>query len=274
MRRIILVLITILIISKLTGVEMKGQIVTAETEGIKIHSYIGYSGDVSNIIETVDALILLDEQPTLSAGKELREYINGLNKPLTDVIIPSHGIGINDFGVEVLGTKPMLQFIESGAASGFIEAFTQRFGEDMNTNLLTLKPTLVEGENKIGNLKVRVKTHVKDYPPCSDLYFLDGKVVFTHLAANHTHLLMSNPEEVNELTKFWESIQDAEYVMSSHFGVIGKDGIVYTLEYVKKAAEVYNSAESKEMFMQKMGEAYPDAGLDFFLGMTADNFYK
>ena len=255
--------------------QMKGKVVTANTPQFKIHSYIGYSGDVSNIIELDKELILIDGQPTFSATKELESVIKDLNKPVKSMIVASHGIGINNFDkLLIAGSAEMEKFIASGSAQVFIDAFSQRFGEDMIKEILEMKPVLKEGKNTLSGLDVKVKTHADDFPPCSDLYFDDGKVIFTHLAANNTHLLMSNPAKLPELVEFWEKAQDADYVMSSHLQVIEKPGIEFTLKYVEKAQEVYKEAQSKEEFMAKMTKAFPSAGMDFFLAMTADNFYK
>lgn len=254
---------------------MKDQVVTANTPEFKIHSYIGYSGDVSNIIELDKELILIDGQPTFSATKELESVIKGLNKPLKLMIIASHGIGINNFeGVEIIGSAEMDKFISGGSAQVFIDAFSKRYGEDMIKKTLEIKPALKEGKNTLYGLDIDVKTHADGFPPCSDLYFSDGKVIFTHLAANNTHLLMSNPAKLDELVKFWEKAQNADYAMSSHLQVIEKSGIEFTLEYVEKAQQAFKDAQSKEEFMTKMKKAFPNAGMDFFLGMTADNFYK
>lgn len=255
--------------------QMKGHVVTVTAEDFKIHSYIGYSGDVSNIIELDKELILLDGQPTFSATKELDSVIKDLNKPLKIMIITSHGIGINNFkGVEIIASAAMDKFIDSGSAQVFIDAFSKRFGEDMIKEVLAMKPLLKEGKNTLSNLTVEVMTHADDFPPCSDLYINGRRVIFTHLAANNTHLLMSNPAKFSELIRFWKDAQDANYVMSSHLQVIDKSGIEFTLRYVNTTKKIFNEVQTQEAFIEEMQKAFPDAGMDFFLKMTANNFYQ
>ncbi len=255
------------------GENMKGTIVTKEAREFKIHSYLGYSGDVTNILELDNEIIVLDPQPTYSASKEVEDYVKSLNKEVKLIVISSHGIGINNFeNARVVASQEMVDFMNSDAVNGFIEAFTQRFGDDMIQELVKIDG--VYSDDKLLTLNVKIDTHSNDYPPCSDIRFENSNVVFTHLSANQTHMLLSNPSNLSELIAFWKSIQDQDFVISSHLPVIEKNGIAYSLKYVETAKEVFNSVKTKDDFMATMQERYPNAGLEFFLAMTADNFYK
>jgi hypothetical protein len=283
MRKIVIIFVMLLILAACSkninnenrGNKMKGRVLTKETKEFMIHSYIGYSGDVSNVLEFDEEIIILDPQPTYSATKELKDYVLGLSKAVKLIVISSHGIGDNTLlfpEAKVVASREMQEFMNGPAVNGFIEAFTQRFGDDMIKDVIDIDSFYTD--NRLLDNQVDIVTHPNDYPPCSDIYFSNDSVIFTHLAAENTHLLMSNPQDLDDLVKFWHDAQEADVVMSSHLQAIGKEGIAFTLKYVISAKEVFESVKTKEEYMSQMKEKYPNAGLDFFNAMTADNFFK
>ncbi len=263
-------------VNKITETEeYTGAIYVNEVNGATIHTYVSYTGDASNLIETNDALILLDAQSTHSSSVELTNYIGTLNKPLKQVLVPSHGLGLAYYeGTPASASEQMNSFMESGGAEVFVDIFKGVFGEDLDDRIVLINSTLKEGENTIEGVKFTMNTHENDFPPVSDLEFTQYNVLFTHLTADDTHMLVNSRDQINELKDYWTNAQSKNYelILSSHLMPVDARAIEFQLQYLDVLENASQSA-SQEEFMEAMQTAYPDAGMQQFLGMTANNFY-
>ncbi len=252
-----------------------GTIYTNEVNGATIHSYVGYTADVSNLIEIDEGLILMDPQPTYSASEELNNYMETLDKPLVHVLVPSHGLGLASYeGIPVSASRQMGSFMESGGAEVFIDIFKGAFGDDLDERLSSIDNYLEEGSNTVDGVSFIMTTHENDFPPVSDLEFTDYNVLLTHLSANETHMLVNNREQISDLKDYWTQARASNYelILSAHLKPVDARAIDFQLTYLD-VLENASQNENKEEFMQTMQTAYPDAGMPQFLAMTANNFY-
>ena len=253
-----------------------GKIYVNEIDGITVHTYVGYTGDASNIIETEESLVLLDPQRTHSASAELKKYIDTLDKPLKQVLVPSHGLGLAYFeGTHTGAAEQMISFMENGGAQVFVDIFRGVFGEELDDRLVRINSTLKEGENFIEGVRFIMTTHEENFPPVSDLEFTEYNLLFTHLAAYDSHMLVGSRDQIPELKAYWADVQARNYglILSSHLMPVDARAAGFQLEYLDALEEAAKN-ETKEGFMESMQKVYPDAGMPQFLGKTADNFYK
>lgn len=253
-----------------------GKIYVNEINGITVHTYVGYTGDASNIIETEESLVLLDSQRTHSASAELKKYIDALDKPLKQVLVPSHGLGLAYFeGTHIGAAEQMISFMKNGGAQVFIDIFKGVFGEELDDRLVRINSTLKEGENFIEGVRFIMTTHEEYFPPVSDLEFTEYNLLFTHLAAYDSHMLVGSRDQIPDLKAYWADVQARNYglILSSHLMPVDDRAAGFQLEYLDALEEAAKN-ETKEGFMESMQKAYPDAGMPQFLGKTADNFYK
>jgi hypothetical protein len=262
--------------NQMTGTEeYTGHIYVNDVNGATFHTYVSYTGDASSLIETDDTLILIDAQSTHSSSAELNNYIETLNKPLKQVLVPSHGLGLAYYeGTPVAASEQMNSFMESEGPQVFIGIFKGIFEDDLDDRIVPIDPSLEEGENTIEGVRFTMTTHENDFPPVSDLEFTEYNVLFTHLTAYDSHMLVSSKDQIDELKNYWTNARSKNYelILSSHLMPVDAKAIEFQLEYLDVLENASQSA-SQEEFMEAMQTAYPDAGMPQFLGMTAENFY-
>ncbi len=254
----------------------KATVKTYDVNGGKIHAFIPYSGDVSNIIELKDKVILVDLQLTKSATKELDTYIKSLKKPLKSIIIPTHPIGDETFkGVPNYQSKELDASVKEKKIDFYIDYFGKMFGEDMVRSTVTATNILKEGESTIDGLKVISTTNGKAFPAESDLVFPELNVYFAHLAADNTHFIIPSKESIPALITKWEGIKAKKYslVLSSHLHAVDNKGVEFLINYLKTADKIVKSNATKDGYKEQMKKAYPTAGIEHFLNMSADNIY-
>ncbi|MBC7870310.1 MAG: MBL fold metallo-hydrolase [Chitinophagaceae bacterium] len=107
------------------AVDMVGRVFQFARGGVKIHTYVAPDASVgvtSHIIETDNALIVIDTQFLQTFAKEFKAYADSLGKPIDRVILshahPDHFLGANQFAESPFVTT---QAIAAGLA-GYIEA--------------------------------------------------------------------------------------------------------------------------------------------------------
>lgn len=255
--------------------EYTGNIYVNKVNNATIHSYVSYSGDVSNIIETEDSLILIDAQPTHSASEELLRYMDTLDKPVKQVLIPSHSLGLDYYeGTSVASSEQISSFNENGGAQVFVDIFKGAFGDDIDEKIVPINSTIKDGENTLEGVKFIMTTHEEEFPPTSDLEFTDYNVLFTHLAAYNSHMLVGSPEKIDEQEDYWTEVKAKDYdlIISSHLMPVDIKAADFQLQYLETLREAAKN-ENKEDFIMDMQAAYPDAQNQQFMGMTADYFY-
>lgn len=255
----------------------KPTLTTIDANGAKVHSFTAYSGDVSNIIELKNSLILVDLQPTKSSTKELEKYIKGLKKPLKAIIVASHSIGKNPFkNVPIYESKNMDTFSKGKGVEFFVGIFSKFFGNDMIKTAKTADRFLKDGANTINNQKIDVTTDIHGFPPTSDLAFEKLGIYYTHLSAKNTHFLIPNAKLIDPLIKKFENIKAKKYkvIISAHLQAIGQSGVDFTLKYLETVKNTLKTAKTKEAFAIAMKKAYPDAKAEKFLIMSAKNLYS
>ena len=255
--------------------EYTGKIYVNKVNNATIHSYVGYSGDVSNIIETENSLILIDAQPTHSASEELLRYMDTLDKPVKHVLVPSHSLGLDYYeGTSVASSEQISSFNENGGAQVFVDIFKGAFGDDMDERIVPINSTIKDGENTVEGVNFIMTTHEEEFPPTSDLEFTDYNVLFTHLAAHNSHMLVGSPEKIDELEDYWTEVKTKDYdlIISSHLMPVDTKAADFQLQYLVTLREASKN-ENKEKFIADMQAAYPDAQNQHFLSMTANNFY-
>jgi len=253
-----------------------GKIYVYEINNVKIHTYVGYTGDASSIIETDESLILLDAQPVHSSSAELKKYLTTLNKPLKQVLIPSHPLGLAYYeGTPVNASEQIISFVDNGGAQIFVDIFTGAFGADMDNRIVRINSSINEGENTIDGVKFIMDSHKEEFPPVSDLEFTEYNILFTHLAAYDAHMLVSNRGQIDELRDYWTNVQTKNYklILSSHLAPVDSNATDFQLKYLEVLEEAAKN-ETKEGFIETMQKQYPNATRQQFLFMTADNFYK
>lgn len=250
---------------------------TLQAKGATVHALQNYTGDVSDVIELNDSLILIDLQPTKSGEKALVEFVEGLDKPLKAIIVSSHGIGTNAFGdVPVYETKLMSGFNSGEGIQKFIGIFSNIFGEDAYRVAVSGSETLVEGENTIDKTTINVTTNTKGFPPTSDIAFPEQSIYYTHLAADNTHFLIGNAGAIDGLIAKFEAVKAKDYqvIISAHGKAMGQSGVDFSIGYLKAAKNALKTAKTPEAYITAMKTAYPDAGAEKFLKMSAGNLFK
>ncbi|NLK66939.1 MAG: hypothetical protein GX282_05640 [Campylobacteraceae bacterium] len=245
--------------------------------GLKVHSFTGASGSVSNILEFDEFLILVDPQETVKSERALNRFIETLNKPLEAVILATHPISSGVYeGVPTYGTRAMDEFVASGKVQFFIDLFGEIFKEDMIRESMRVTNFLEDGKNVINGVSFIIHSNDNAFPPEIDFEIEGQSIYFTHIAADNSHYFISSRDAIKEQIKKWENVKKKGHgtILSSHMTAVSSSGVEFVIEYLKTAQNLLNKNLGKEAFISEMKRAYPAAKQTQFLEMSANNLYK
>ena len=257
-----------------TSVRNSGMTVTVQPAGdVTVHTLTAPEQVFANsthIIETTNALVLIDTQFLLPNAADFRAYADSLGKSIDRVFIthehPDHFLGSEAFAdVPVYALAGVSEAI---AANGDAEIEEKQgdFGADAIASTFVIPETVEAGSIEIDGttfdlaevvdaeaeiqLVIRVPEH--------------GVIAVGDLIYSGVHLILAGP--VDTWTTAIEGLQadSADYpvVLAGHG--VPSDPSVYdaNIDWLATAGELIGSVDNATDFKQGLVEAFPDLGMD------------
>ena len=266
--------------SALAEMRENGAEVTVQDLGeITVHSYSAPQemfADTTYIIESENALVLIDGQMFVPFASDYRAYADSLGKPIDRVIL-THGHPDHYLGLFAFADLP----IHAPAAT--IAEITET-GEETRAARAEMMGDVIPDRVTIPGVAIEPGTQVID-GVTYDFSLLNGgehdPMLITRLpdhgvisvgdvAMNEMHLFLAgNPDTWAEALRALAAEDGYDVVLPGH-GLPGGPSMYATnISYLETASELMGQTEDADTFRAGMVEAFPDLGmvaaLDFFL---------
>ncbi len=221
----------------------------------------------THIIETENHLIVVDTQMLLPYAKEVKAFIDRLNKPIAKVIIshshPDHWFGTSVFeGEKIYAIKEVISELdEIGAES--IERNRQALGDLVPTQEEAVLPNLIldEGDFEVDGVTIRVaKVADTESSFITTLELVEQGVIITQdIVYNGIHLFVAQQELEN-----WKEVlanlngRDWNLILPGHGLPTNKDGFIHMTDYLNSAQETLGKVETFSQYKKAMMTSFPD----------------
>jgi glyoxylase-like metal-dependent hydrolase (beta-lactamase superfamily II) len=238
--------------------------------GVRLHSYMA-GGDSffvnSHIIETPNALVLVDAQFALPYAQNFRAYAESLGKPIERIIV-SHAHPDHYLGLEVFADAP--QYALPGVIEG-IAAFgpaTLANVQGMMGNLVPAELTIPTEALDTGSLMIDGVTleleNVLNGEAAEQLVIRlpeQQTIIVQDLAYNNLHLYLGN----NTMASWQETLTSLGSLEGYRRVLVGHgeptDPAIFTANarYLRDALTIQETAADAEAFRSELLTRYPDA---------------
>lgn len=283
MRKVCVVLLTVFCLmatnNAFAAESCTGKIEKFDMHGLTVHTYNSVEGmvDGSAVFETEKTLVLLEPQPMPESAKELKRYIEGLNKPLTAIIVSYHGAGLALYeGVPVYASKAAVEFARNGGEAGLFEHFAKTV-PGFDPAVIVPGHVLEGATANVGGIDFALDYHDAPAPaPGMTVAVPSAKVVYLHMLGGDTHSILGGKEHIDAFIAELRKIKGEGYelILTSHHVPEKSDALDKKIAYLEKTKEILNGAKTKDDFIAAMKQAFPDYQGEAYLNMSADALYK
>lgn len=247
-------------------------------EGMTLHVYTTYDGaaDVSYVFEKGDGLVLFELPSMHHLSRELKAYVEGLNKPVKAILAGYHVGGASYYpGVPVYAGKESLKFIDSGGEMAYRKMLAGLFeGFDLEV----VRPThVVDADSmEIGGITFRFVSPTTSPIPGMDVVIPEINAYYMHVLYDDSHPVLLSLEHIDRVTAELKAQKAGGYAfyLSSHNGIEGPDAIDRKIAYLEKTRRIREASATPEVFREKMNAAFPGHKKARFLARTTENLYK
>jgi glyoxylase-like metal-dependent hydrolase (beta-lactamase superfamily II) len=256
-----------------------------QNKDVKVHTYMSPSAmfaNTSHVIELKNELIIIDGQFFAPYALELKEFTEGLGKPVTRFYLshdhPDHYIGFGDAfpNVPVYALAETKAAIEQ-AGQGVLEQRQAQFGPMIASKLN--KPSVVQqpGEETIGNVKFIFEKSVNNESAVSLVIKLPelGVYIAQDIVYNKVHLFIEGD------TKGWETalhqiMKEKTYqtILSGHGKEGGIELLKENLNYLAFVNETILKTKDKQEFKAAILKKYPEYGGEQLVDIYLDYYLK
>lgn len=225
------------------------------------------------ILETPQNLVALEAPPFYSDMDTWKKYVNGLNKPLTDILFSAH-IASNDWygKAKTHATETTAKAMRSGGLKALVEYLGKTFGKDFATTIPAIDSILVEGKNSPGNIPIVVTQFGDSY----NVAIPKANAFYTHLLGADSHSLFSDKRNIDDYLAILEDIKSKGYslILSGHHAPETPNDVQKKIAYVREAKTILEQSKDKQDFIERMKKEFPTLGGENYLEMTANNLFK
>ncbi len=249
----------------------------------KIHTFHSISN--SHIIETPNKLILIDAQINFILAKQVKSYIEGLNKPLDRVILshahPDHWFGAEIFkGVKITTTKNIVKDINKDG-KGYINRLKKMMPGIIPTQIIKSQSDVVLGAQSWDGLDVIVEEYQEQEAHNSIVVKIPeyGVLIGQDLFYKDTHLVASsqsgNSNWINILESFDKNeAKNYQTILVGHGKNSGTEVFSEDIEYLNKLDTLIQSNLTQEKAKKALLEIYPKHEQKFFVDITVSRLFK
>jgi hypothetical protein len=263
--------------SALAQNQTPGTFETLKFDGLTLHVFTTTEGpgDISYIFETKETLVLFELPSIHHLSRQLKEYVNGLNKPIAAILVGYHVGGASYYSdIPIYASKYSVDFIDSGEemkVRQFIASNTPDF------DLEVIKPDNIVTSDKltIAGIEFKFITPTTSPIPGMNVVIPSINAYYQHVLGAGTHPLLLSMGHIDKVIAELETQQKGNYslFLDSHNGVEKPEAVAQKIAYLQKLKEIRQSSASETEFIEAVKTAFPDYKTGMLSGM-ARNLYK
>ncbi len=234
---------------------------------INVHTY--FNKDLvsisTHILELPKSLVIIDSQLTYMETKEILEFAETLNKPISRVIIthahPDHFLGTYAFSdYKVYAHREVSKAIKDNGEAAR-QVFLSNFGPDMAAPEILAPQYELENNFSVDGIKFEVNTFRDNEADVASTITIPSRKIFISgdLLYNKTHLFPGN----NHFENWKQQLKtlgfpDNMVILPGHGEVCTPAVINENIAYLKKAIAISKKTNNVEEYKAEMTKAYPD----------------
>lgn len=234
---------------------------------IQLHAYETKDalGDENFILETADELVLIEVVGFTSNIEELQAYIQGLGKPLNNVVVAYHPAGADAYAQTTMHAAE--GFGEAALIPGFIEIF----GEAFNGSVPAEFELVEAGSVTIGGVALNVIQTADAF----DIEIPAIGVYMTHMVGASTHNILPSIEAIDAMAAQMQQLKDKNYnlILSGHDVPRTIEITDEKLAYLKTFKELALSSASADEFTAAVNAEFPDYAGANYLEMSVGGLF-
>jgi glyoxylase-like metal-dependent hydrolase (beta-lactamase superfamily II) len=246
------------------------KIIAKQAAGVRIHTFLSSFADdnianATHIIESKDALVLVDGQFLVPYAKQFRDYADSLGKPIERLYLshrhPDHWFGLGTaFGdVAIYALAETISFIEEHGEDSRKDHLA-KLGDLAPDRIVVPQNVARPGEETIDGVKY-IFERVTD----TEIDFLltvrlpDLKVYFTQdLIYSGTHLYLTKQMEHWIQVLGQMLLSDYDLFMPGHGVPADKNEVAKNIEYLSAAKQAFGNGLPKDAFKEFLLQRYPE----------------
>lgn len=254
----------------------KGQVLIYDFGSIKLYNYNtnDYLIDQVLMVEKNKKMVIIESPTFYDNDKELEEYIKSLNTKVEGILLAYHMSGANFLkGVKKYATQKADDYGHNGGGKVLIDSFTTAFGTTIfDNNVHSVTDYLKEGEVNIADIKFNII-------PTADAFDIEIpkiNVLYTHMLGSDVHSILGSVDHANVLIKSLESyiVKNYNLILTSHYIPEDITAVKTKIAYLNNLLTIAKNSQTKEEFIFKIKEKYPNYSDENYLEMTANNLFN
>lgn len=243
-----------------------------EGDGVVVHTLIAPDSSAavtSHVVETEGHLVVFDTQLFRGYARQLREYVDGLGKPIDRVVI-THGHPDHYLGLELFEDAPSWAFEETRVDIQQRQRFhirmhreTERECDAVAERAVIPTNVLEEGDYELDGITLRF-SRARDAEDNDQLlvYVPAARaLILQDLVANEVHPYSATgmiPHWIEVLRAAQETYPDIEHVLAGHGPPGGPEVIPEMIGYLEGAARIHEADLEPEAFRDAYLSGWPD----------------
>lgn len=262
-----------------SGMERKalgnGEVWVYDRNAVRLHAWQtgDAMADACFVLETPTGLVGLESPPFRADVAIWKDYVAGLGKPLTDVLLDAHPAGGRWFGdARSHATAGAKAAIEHGATGALARTLGTTFGEAFDADIPAIDAILRPGANTIGGIVFEIIDAGDGY----DVAVPEAGIYYTHMLGADSHSLFADAGQMDEYLKRLEALAATGWplVLSSHHAPETQADVAAKIAYVRRVRELARQSSGGEDFMARVEQEYPGLKGRNYLEMTAGNLFR
>ncbi|GAB5541569.1 MAG: hypothetical protein SangKO_013290 [Sandaracinaceae bacterium] len=243
-----------------------------EGDGVVVHTLVAPDSSAavtSHVVETEGHLVVFDTQLFRGYARQLREYVDGLGKPIDRVVI-THGHPDHYLGLEHFADVPSWAFEETRVDIRQRQRFhirmhreTERECDAVAERAVIPTNVLEEGDYELDGITLRF-SRARDAEDNDQLivYVPAARaLILQDLVANEVHPYSATgmiPHWIEVLRAAQETYPDIEHVLAGHGPPGGPEVIPEMIGYLEGAARIHEADLEPEAFRDAFLSGWPD----------------
>lgn len=263
---------------------MKGKIFTNQIKDIILHTYVSTEESfqvTTHILETPEALIIIDVQFLIPFAEEVKKYIISLSKKVECVLIshshPDHWLGIEVFKEYKISALPKVSEEISSFGDSIIEQVSRVHPGNISTKAIIPKPDLLVGKNKIAGITMEIKEYCDAEGSIHMLLYLpDYEILIAQdLVYNKVHLFLGNNHLKNwiKIIKELKQYDNCNLILAGHGEPSTQEVYDEMLDYINKAKSILISNGNKDDLKKFLCFLFPDFKCEHLIDISNDYLF-